>query len=384
MSWPTKYSRVAVAQYQQRPLSEEPSMRVEFGRAIDDAQCVYLSYDGDAFDPPAGSLEDPRILYGPFLKPVDLLIIRRDAIGLFPNAFTAGWLGSLLVDQEVECIAIERRGQVSSWLQVEDSLRKWLPEKVEFVNEAWIRIRGGADLTNIVASLPTAYPFLHRAYRGFSEMYDPRREKSGMAAAARVFLYGVWGAARNSLLLERIAARQAWGPAPKIVDIGGGYGFLALEMAMKGWSAAVVDYDRDKTELGSWLSGSAPRTLPIEFHTMSMEAVPEDGVPVMEPPDAISFFQCLHIADRGRTGDILKAAFVRLAPGGALVVLECLRRSEGSNDNQLAGDELFELMTRNAVVPSLVSMRDGSMLSISDVEHDPDSIAFVAYKPRTA
>ncbi|HVB16745.1 MAG TPA: hypothetical protein VNF04_09445, partial [Stellaceae bacterium] len=86
----------------------------------------------------------------------------------------------------------------------------------------------------------------------------------------------------------------------------------------------------------------------------------------------------------GRTGDILKAAFVRLAPGGALVVLERLRRSEGSNDNQLAGDELFELMTRNAVVPSLVSMRDGSMLSISDVEHDPDSIAFVAYKPRTA
>jgi 2-polyprenyl-3-methyl-5-hydroxy-6-metoxy-1,4-benzoquinol methylase len=171
----------------------------------------------------------------------------------------------------------------------------------------------------------------------------------------------------------------AWGPAPQIVDIGGGYGLLGLEMAMKGWSATVIDYDPAKSKLGRWLTRQAPRRLPIEFHTMSMEALPEHGVPVTEPPHAISFFQCLFLANRERVPDIIRTAFARLAPGGTLIILERLRRCEASNNDQFAAEELFELMTRNAAPPKLVSMRDGSFLT----ECDPDSTAFLACKPKT-
>jgi hypothetical protein len=372
--WPHPIRRIAVVQNTKIPLHVDPAARDLLGSAMECANCIYLSYGAVQLDR-AGSVENPRILFMPLSEPVDLLLIKRGAGGLFPNAFTAAWLATLLADREVKAIAIERQGENSEWREFEDSLCNWLPGKVDFTLKDWIRISHSPDLQQNIESLPSGYPLLHRAYWEFCGLLPPDYR------VARTVMYSLWGASRNSLLLERIAASRQWGPNPVIIDVGGGWGFLGLEMVAKGWTATVIDRDLVKVELGRWLARRASCPLSIDFHREAMEALPEHGFPSAARPQVVSFFQSLLFADRQQVADILRTAFDWLASGGALIIVEWTRTPgeplESSDEQRFTPDELMRLVAESACPPKLVSLRDGSEV----VEFSPALTAIVAYKP---
>jgi hypothetical protein len=189
------------------------------------------------------------------------------------------------------------------------------------------------------------------------------------------------GATRNSLVLERIAARLGWGPNPAIVDVGGGYGFLGLEMAAKGWTVAVIDFDPAKTErLGPWLAQRSPHPLPIGFFTRSMDALSEAGVPGGSRPQAITFFQSLRLGNRDRAADTLRACWAHLAPGGALLIHELVHETPGvvfAEGSLFYRDELLHLVAEVAAAPSYVSKWDGAPMR----KFIPDTSVILAHKP---
>jgi len=135
------------------------------------------------------------------------------------------------------------------------------------------------------------------------------------------------------------------------------------ELAAKGWSVAVVDFDSAKTEIvGPWLAQRSPRPLPIGFFTRSMDAISDVGVPGGSRPQAITFFQSLRLGNRDRAADTLRACWARLAPGGALLIHELVHETPGvvfAEGSLFYRDELLRLVAEVAAAPSYVSMWDG-------------------------
>ena len=309
----------------------------------------------------SGSSADPKFMFGPLQDPVDLLVVRCDVSGVFPNAFTAAWLGTLLVERETGAVLVQRDGHGMA-----ETLCKFLPESAIRSHHArWLRLDRTDDLADRVASLPTSYPILHRAY----EEYRNKFLKQGVGPlASRSFMYSLLGTSRNSLLLERMANELRWGANPTLVDIGGGCGFLGLELAAKGWNVAAVDRDAFRTEVvGRWLAARSPRPLPLELVTQSMDEIPESGIPGGRKPHAITFFHSLLMGRRDRAGAILRACWDSLVPGGALVIHELVHGTPGErqNDQRLfEQEELLRLITENAAAPSFVSVVDGKPMDM--------------------
>ncbi|HEV2336902.1 MAG TPA: class I SAM-dependent methyltransferase [Stellaceae bacterium] len=313
--------------------------------------------------------------------PTDLLVVRHHAQGILPNAFTAAWLGTLLAEKEVRAALVARVGSgPNGGRAVANAVVRWLPEEALCdAGPRWIRLTAAPGLAHHVQNLPTAYPLLHRAYDGFRDIC--RRQGSDQDAP-QSFMYSMLGATRNSLVLDRIAARLGWGPNPAIVDVGGGYGFLGLELAAKGWNVAVIDVDRAKTELlGPWLTRRSPRPLPINFFTRSMDELSDAGVPGGFPPHAITFFQSLRLGNRDRAADTLRACWARLAPGGALLIHELVHEMPGvsfAEGSLFCRDELLGLVEEVAAVPSYVSKWDGQPMR----KFIPDASVILARKPQ--
>ena len=364
--------RVAVAG-PPKTAGDDPALHSVLGASLGTARLVHLCYRAMHLDTARASGADPAFLFGPLSEPVDLLVVLRRALGIFPNAFTAAWLGTLLADGDAREVLIERRRDDLGRAMTE-ALRGWLPQAaVDDSDERWIRLSGCHSLAERVAALPTSYPFLHRAFSGFRDIFatvqhtDSHLAVSGEGPAEAKFMYSTLGASRNSLVLERLARRLNWGPNPVIRDIGGGHGFLGLELAAKGWSVTVADHDPAKTEvLGPWLARRSSRPLPIEFHTHSMDLIPERGVPGKGPsPHAISFFQCLLFAKRERVADILRVCWDQLADDGALIIHELVRKTPGEqlHEQRFEADELIRLVEENAGPADFVSIHDGGPMS---------------------
>jgi len=330
----------------------------------------------------SGSAEDPKFSFGPLGAPTDLLVVRHHAQGILPNAFTAAWLGTLLAEKEIRTALVARVGSgPNGGSAVANAVTKWLPEgAVCGAGPRWIRLTTTPDLAHHVQNLPTAYPLLHRSYEGFRDIC--RRQGSDQEAP-QSFMYSMLGATRNSLVLERIAARLGWGANPAIADVGGGYGFLGLELAAKGWNVAVIDVDRAKTELlGPWLTQRSPRPLPINFFTRSMDELSDAGVPGGSPPQAITFFQSLRLGNRDRAAETLRACWARLAPGGVLLIHELVHEMPGvtfAEGSLFYRDELLGLVNEVAEVPSYVSKWDGEPMR----KFIPDVSVILARKPQS-
>jgi 2-polyprenyl-3-methyl-5-hydroxy-6-metoxy-1,4-benzoquinol methylase len=309
-----------------------------------------------------GTATDPKFLFGPLGDVVDALLVRLDVQRMLPNAFTAGWIANLLLDGEIGH-ALVRTGDDAG--RAAERLGRWLPaSSINRDDDRWMHIENSAELAPCLASLPTAYSFLHRAYDGF-------REKLGQVGwgedlASRSFMYSMVGATRNSFLLEQLAEKYRWGPTPAIADLGGGFGFLGLELAAKGWHVAVADYDPAKTEvLGPWLSERSPRPLLIEFYTRTIDDIPREGIPGTQAPDVISFFHSLLMAERSHVAAIVRTCWERLAPGGALVIHELVQGTPGEQPPHLFHqDELLRLIAENAAPPTYLSVEDGTETKI--------------------
>ena len=365
--------RVALVRPPQRATASAADADPALPGLPESAHVVHLSHRARHLDPGRASATDPAFLYGPLDRPVDLMVVPRRVAGIFPNAFTAAWLGMLLADGDAQEILVEHGGDLAGRMMAE-ALRRWLPETaVDDADERRIWLYRRTGMAEAVAALPTAYPVLHRAFAGFRELYalvnhkDAAHFISGEGPAEAAFMYSMLGASRNSLVLERLASRFGWGSAPDIVDVGGGHGFLGMELAAKGWTATVIDHDPAKTELlGPWLVRRSPRRLAVSLHTRSMEALAAGGVPAGgRAPQAVTLFQSLLFCERSRVAEMLRACWACLAPGGALIIHELVRKaaSEALHERRFERDELIGLVGENFGTPSLVSILDGKPMA---------------------
>ncbi|HEV2336682.1 MAG TPA: hypothetical protein VGS13_14360 [Stellaceae bacterium] len=356
--WPDAARVIAVVSPAPEGEAAAPAVAEE---RIGDQRQVHLAVWARDIANRSGSPTDPKFMFGPLEEPVDLLMVRCDVSGVFPNAFTAAWLGTLLAERETGAALVQRDDQGMA-----EKLCKFLPKAaVRKHNGRWIRLDRTDDLADRVASLPTSYPFLHRAYEGFRKKFI---EQGCGPLASRSFMYSMLGTSRNSLLLERMSTQFGWGPNPTLVDIGGGCGFLGLELAAKGWNVAAVDRDPFRIEVvGRWLVERSPRPLPLELVTQSMDEIPEGGLPGGVAPHVITFFHSLLMGQRDRVGDILLACWDSLVPGGALVIHELVHGTPGERvgDGRLFEQEgLLRLITENAAAPSFVSVVDGKPMEL--------------------
>lgn len=349
-----------------------PAMQQALKAAVEDPALVHLSYRGRHLDLARAAAENPAFLFTPLVPPADQLLALSQTIGLYPNGFTAAWLGTLLIRGETQEILVGRGGGKRGQ-KVIGALRDALPAaSIDDADRQWLRLRRSAELTQAVAAIPTAYPFLHGAFPAFRALYEgvaPRDAGEFVSAegpAEATFRYSLLGASRNSFILECIADRLGWAPQPRLLDVGGGHGFLGLEMAAKGWSVTVVDHDPAKTELvGPWLARRSQRPLPIEYLTMEMESLDADDLPGLQRElQAITFFNSLYTAKRDRVGAILQACWELLAPGGALVIVEAVRQKpdEHLHEMRFSSDELINLTMENTVTPNYLSLVDGSSM----------------------
>ncbi|MFI4947293.1 MAG: class I SAM-dependent methyltransferase [Alphaproteobacteria bacterium] len=375
--WSDAAKLIAVVQPPPDPPEGKAAVPAAPAEWIGDQRQIHLAVWASDIAKASGSAADPKFMFGPLSEPVDLLLVRCYVGAVFVNAFTAAWLGTLLAERETAAALIERddNGMAERLCKILSAAA------VHRDNARWIRLDRTDDLADCVASLPTSYPFLHRAYEGFREKFS---EKGWEGVASRSFMYSMLGTTRNSLLLEQMATQLGWGRNPTLVDIGGGCGFLGLELAAKGWNVAAIDRDPFRVEvIGRWLAGRSPRPLPLELLTQSMDEIPEGGVPGGPAPHAITFFHSLLMAQRDRVGDILRACWDALSPGGALVIHELVHGTPGerANDQRLfEQEELLRLITENAAAPSFLSVLDGKPMT----EFVPGTSLILARRPLAA
>lgn len=346
-------------------------------RKLNGAADVYLSSRGNHLDPARAGINDPAFLFTPLVPPVDRLLVMTQTMGLFPNAFTAAWLGTLLVREEAREILIQF-GEEPRSRELIHAIRQFLPATaIDEAEGGCIRLRPATGLAERVAALPTAYPHFHAACHHFCVLVEQVKKTS----ADGNYRYSMIGASRNSLVLDRLAIRLGWPRCPTLLDVGGGFGFLGVELATKGWNVTVADIDRDKTELvGPWLAKLWPNPLPLDYCTTGMEEITSSSVFTRSRRlDGITFFNSLYLSNRDRVGDLLRSCWQRLAPGGALVIREMIRLGErvDVHDRRFERDELISLVTNTTTAPSFVSIVDGA--PVTDFDRAPS--ALVAVKP---
>jgi SAM-dependent methyltransferase len=142
---------------------------------------------------------------------------------------------------------------------------------------------------------------------------------------SRYFIYSLFGVNQKSFLWERIVQERLGNGPFEVMDLGGGLGFLAAELALKGHSLKVVDNNPDLLEMCHWIGrrcGIEDRFSPElgDFH----DVVYTD---VKERYDVISYFGSLLYAGRDQTPDIIRASMQMLKPGGLLLIHEGPRES---------------------------------------------------------
>lgn len=329
----------------------------------DDQGQLHLAIWARDVDAASGTAADPRFVFGPLRRTVDVLLVPAEVPGVFPNAFTAAWFATLLSEREAGAIRVERGEGAQNRAMTEALGSFFPPQTMDFRQPGWTVLAPAPELADRIGSLPTSYPGLHRAYDGFRE----RLAEHGWAEiAGRSFMYSMLGASRNSLLLERLAARIGCGSPPSLVDIGGGFGFLGLELAAKGWPVAVIDYDPFKTEvMGRWLADRVRPAGSIEFRTQSMDEIPETGLPA-DRPRLVTFFHSLRLARRDLVPAILRRCWDSLAPGGALVIHELVHGTPGeSAEDELLFryDDLLRVVSENAAKPGYWSVLDAAPMA---------------------
>jgi len=95
---------------------------------------------------------------------------------------------------------------------------------------------------------------------------------------------------------------------------------------------------------------------------MTMEEFPACSLSArLSALHVITFLGSLLFAQRDRISDILRACWERLAPGGALIIHELVRRdpTEHLYEERFERDELIDLVAESTAPPDFVSIIDG-------------------------
>lgn len=186
---------------------------------------------------------------------------------------------------------------------------------------------------------------------------DPKTNPS--RSAELVFAYSLQRVLPNAFVFERIC-RAAFGARRlRLLDMGGGFGFLGCEMAAKGHRVMVQELGRDRVATGkTWLRPLLGLDQSVEYCQGRME----DFEGPDETYDLISFWGSLLLCDRGKIDQVLRRALRMLKPDGVLLVEErplVKGRSEVPTLHPFQAAELDAILRSAVGVPTYVCGRTG-------------------------
>ena len=300
----------------------------------------------------------------------DIVVLSEFPI-LYGNDFTTAWLGHLLNDAPGGRLWLEaRRQKASDPFRTEFDLaqfRKSLPSLREERKGSWTCLKAGPGLSDDLEALPSIYGSLHNGFQVFAaklaEILGP--SEGSLQAADSTYKYSMFGANQKSHITSGILRSHGLGGRHRGLDVGGGYGFFAAEMAAHGATYGVIDYDRKKAEIiGPWLAERTGLSSRVTFRTGTIEQVP--SLPRTEPYDVISFFGSMLYADRSMVPATLRACMEMLRPGGVLLVHENVReggKPEATDYMKMfPAEELRGFLRQNAGEPTCYSMFSGAVV----------------------
>lgn len=190
-----------------------------------------------------------------------------------------------------------------------------------------------------------ASAFCERYLKGADRYFDGDRLSANVADGQ--FCYTMHGVFQKGLFLDEWIRRQTFAGADlNILDMGGGYGGLGVEMAVRGHAVTVVELEDAKIELlGRWLARSADVASKVTFRTGDFSKINTVGGPF----DLICFFGSLLYEDRAVLPKLLADCAARLTQRGRLIVQE-LPQSRSQPDardfqRQFTGEELHAALS---------------------------------------
>ncbi len=298
----------------------------------------------------------------------EIIVIGRELRLLIGGDFTLAWLAGLCSrlgprdalylelpqvppgrphDPRLRIDDIEAR---SDLFEVRVLERNWLSVTLSREFRVLVEAEGLASaarprLDTIAPRLLSSWPAFAERYRSAHSGYvDPERLRPEFAA--RQFVYTLHGTAQKAHFLEWAARARGLNRPLRILDMGGGYGAMAAELAVRGHTVTVVELERAKIEsLGHWISALAAVEDRLEFVAGNFDAIEQ----IAGPFDVISFFGSLLYYPHDRCPDLLRRCSERLAPDGLLVVHENPKERATPEavdyDNQFFADELHDAVS---------------------------------------
>ena len=172
---------------------------------------------------------------------------------------------------------------------------------------------------------PSIYKFLWNKFSKFGELYEKTCHsvdpvpQIGSGNAQRAFIYSLYGVWNNGHIVERAINEMLHIDKLRVLDMGAGYGFMAVDMALKGHEVVMVDSNTEQLDIiGSWLCD----TCYVADKVKMMHGHLEDIDKVDGKFDLIIMFASLLYAKREDVALVIKNSFDKLNSGGKLLIRE--------------------------------------------------------------
>jgi len=313
-----------------------------------------------ALDPKSDESLSPFSL--PAGRPEQIIISSRFPF-LLASPFTLAWLAELAQRAELLIANLPpQRSSTGVCLAQTDLLAEPETFALEDRSAGWTAVtlaptaRKAADAGMLECDLRKRFP---TTWHWFSKNIDEFRSRYVTASASYIdkcrlspqaadaqLIYTLHGVLQKGLFLQRrledmgIARTGA-----RILDMGGGYGALAVEMALLGHHCTVLELEQAKIKyVGSWLSESLGVRELVRFRSGAFRAIDEEPGPF----DVICFFGALLYEDRPNLPGLLTKCRDRLTRNGRLFVHETpkVRAKPDARDyqRQFEGEELDGLL----------------------------------------
>lgn len=242
-------------------------------------------------------------------------------------------------------------------------LKKYFADRATRISDKWVSIhwsKNSGDFKNF----KTVYRYFHGRFSIFNDIYreifalnnlNAEEEQKANNRIVGTYIYSLFGAYHKSLVTLKIIEDHFPDQKPlNILDMGGGYGFLGAELAMKGHNVTVTDGSSFHVRIGKKLLQHCELDKKINFFEQKIEDVDTNQ---KNQYDIVSYFGCLLYAIRKKVPAILKSSMKILKPGGVLMIHENHNRliKPESVDYPIcfSSEELLNLLAKHAGQPRL-------------------------------
>lgn len=295
-----------------------------------------------------------------YLAPLDQrfkrAIILKNAIPLPSSRSLAVVLATMLRNMgegsEIYIESDRPKKKSSLWVMPED-LRRDLPSldvSETDVKPGWIRLRWSSSIDTELTNLQSIYPVISGH---LPEFFDTLAKAGHPCAdtltdhpdsAENAFFYSMHWALHTMTVLDKLLPK----PGAQItgMDVGGSYGFLACELAARGYTITnleLIDWRIEK--VFPWLASRCEVAGRAQGVVSRMEHLAGED----QSHDFILFMGSLLCIDRKNVPAVLEKAKKLLKPGGLLVVrenllIEATKSSSAKHETRFAPEELNEYL----------------------------------------